>query len=161
MQKVRSLIDKYWKGDSTPEEERFLKEHFTREEGYDENEQLLFAYLNEKSREAIDEEDFDQNILNKVKEGKTFHFSIRRIKVWQVAAAILVLFAIGTILRYEKPQPVHEAVITDTYEDPEKAFEETKKALMLISEKMNTGHEYAFKLSKFNESQELIKEKQK
>ena len=49
--------------------------------------------------------------------------------------------------------------MVDTYDDPKLAFEETKKALMMISKSFGTAEEQAKKINMFNEAQEEIQKK--
>jgi hypothetical protein len=49
--------------------------------------------------------------------------------------------------------------VVDTYDDPKMAFEETKKALMMISKSFGTAKEQAKKINMFNEAQEEIQKK--
>ena len=46
--------------------------------------------------------------------------------------------------------------LVDTYSDPELAFEETKKALLMISRSFGTAEEQAKKINLFNEAQQQI-----
>jgi hypothetical protein len=48
----------------------------------------------------------------------------------------------------------------DTYTDPKVAFEETKKALMMISKSFNKAQKEASKINVFNEATEAIQNKQ-
>ena len=50
--------------------------------------------------------------------------------------------------------------ITDTFNNPEDAFEETKKALLLISNKIGKGKAQVVKLSEFSKTEDKIKNKQ-
>ena len=49
--------------------------------------------------------------------------------------------------------------VVDTYDDPKMAFEETKKALMMISKSFGTAEEQAKKINLFNKAQEEIQNK--
>ncbi len=57
----------------------------------------------------------------------------------------------GMRVRETTPQAV-----VDTYDDPKLAFEETKKALLMISKSFGTAEEQARKINMFNEAQEEI-----
>ena len=48
---------------------------------------------------------------------------------------------------------------TDTYDDPEKAYLETKKALLLISHHLNTGDKLYHGDRKLNKAEQLINSK--
>ena len=52
-------------------------------------------------------------------------------------------------------------MVEDTFTDPEEAYEETKKAFLLIAEKMNSGRVQAQKISALNEAEEKIKKEDK
>ena len=57
-----------------------------------------------------------------------------------------------------KVNTVENVVEMDTYEDPEKAFEETKRALLHLSSKLNQSSVYATQFSKFEEHQNNLKQ---
>ena len=73
----------------------------------------------------------------------------------RIAAGIAVLMVavwfIKTEVRKSTPQE-----IVDTYDDPQLAFEETKKALMMISKGFGQAEQEAKKINLFNEAQEEI-----
>jgi hypothetical protein len=52
-------------------------------------------------------------------------------------------------------------LVEDTFKSPEEAYEETKKAFLLIAEKMNTGRVQAQKIGALNEAEEKIKNEEK
>jgi hypothetical protein len=49
----------------------------------------------------------------------------------------------------------------DTYKTPEEAYAETKKAFLLIAEKMNSGRKQAEKISILNQAENKIKKQGK
>ena len=48
-------------------------------------------------------------------------------------------------------------LVQDTFDDPQRAFDETKKALLLVSEKWNKGKDNIIRLSEFNKAEKIIK----
>ena len=63
----------------------------------------------------------------------------------------------------ETPDQVKEETVasilqTDTYEDTQKAYQETMKALALISRQLNAGKKQTMKFAKFSEAEEVVKE---
>jgi hypothetical protein len=154
------LIDKYWKGISSLKEEKWLKSRYARK-----SEQLpdavYFRYLQEKSAETLDDPAFEQTILAAIKEDKGLKSRQFSGMNWRIAA-VITLLVIGTItfkIGYMSEQlSTHEVVAVDTYQDPEQALEETKKALLFISNQLNRGGSYTSEFSKFNESQEKLKQ---
>ncbi len=160
MENIKQLVDKYWEGATTPEEETYLKTYFSDNIPSD-PEHMLFAWLQNKSEEGIQDENFDQKILDDLEH--TSPVNRFKIKFWHVAAAILIVVSSVIVLKYhDTPQPYNQKVVfEDSFEDPREAFEETKKALLFISGKMNVSKEYTNKLSEFNKTQEKIKQEQK
>ena len=157
MRDLKALLDKYWKGESDLEEEKLLKERSSENEGTADVD--FFRYLKEKSQQGIDGPEFDSMIIRNVRKQKSGAGRVSILLNWRVAAAIAVLFAASVMFKLavnETGNP-DESSIVDTYEDPEKALEETKKALLLVSAKLNKGNEYTVEFGRFSESQEKLK----
>ncbi|MFM7852328.1 MAG: hypothetical protein ACKO96_10545, partial [Flammeovirgaceae bacterium] len=75
----------------------------------------------------------------------------------RIAAGIAVVIAASYFIHLElqKTNPSPE----DTYSDPRVALEETKKALLLISNSFNKAHQQAGKIKMFNEAEQKIQGK--
>lgn len=162
MKNIEELIKKYWKGTSEVEEEQKLKKHVHKNEKLG-IEDEYFNYLNQKKNAKLIDPDFDKNILQLINEKHDVKRALYHKINWQVAAAILLLFSAGVIFINRQVSfrdsisSTNSSVEIDTYEDPQLAFEETKKALLLISSNLNKGNEYTAKLSKFSETQQNLK----
>ena len=132
---IEQLIDKYWNGETTLEEERRVKEHFknnpllSRESEY-------FRFL-KKARETR----FDQKVKRRSK------------RAWLSAAATITVGLITAVLVLQETKKDPFAI-----EDPEKALEETRRALMMIGSGLNEGQSYAMGLTKINKAKEELKE---
>jgi hypothetical protein len=160
MKIAKVLIDKYWKGISSLKEEKWLKSRYARK-----SEQMpdavYFRYLQEKAGETLDDPAFEQAILAAIKGDKVQKRGQFSGMNWRIAAVITLLvigsitFKIGYMSEQLTPR---EVVAVDTYQDPEQALEETKKALLFISTQLNRGGSYTTEFSKFNESQEKLKQ---
>lgn len=156
------LKRKYWEGKSSADEEQILKRQFIEnEEGPVEN--MLFGYLKHKQKETLNDPDFDERVLRQITEkNRTTRSLFQRID-WQIAAAIVILFAMGTIYIARQVGTNNSTgqqkliVLEDTYKDPQLAYEETKKALLLLSSNLNKSKAYAAEFQKFNQSQENLK----
>jgi hypothetical protein len=72
----------------------------------------------------------------------------------RIAAGVVVLVTATYLVRNEIRKTTQEVV--DTYNDPKLAFEETKKALMMISKSFGTAKDKAKNLNKFNEAKEQV-----
>lgn len=159
--KAEVLRKKYWEGKLSPDEEMVLKSHFLDEPNEDDSDHAYFNYLSKKRAQKPLDDRFDAEILNQI----DVLDEIRKpkfiaIKYWYAAASVALIISLGIIFNKEftKVDKGENVVKVDTYENPEKAFEETKRALLLLSSKLNQSGEYATKFSKFEESQKHLKQ---
>ena len=162
--KAEVLIENYWAGETNLQEEEALKAFFA-SEGLSHKDAAYFNYLQRKSMDDPLDKSFDEAILNKINQNSSAsRLKVNSFSYWLVAASLALILSIGVILKNEifkteTPPPI--IVQADTFDDPEKAFEETKKALLFLSSKLNESSEYTNQLSKFDESQEILKKNQK
>ena len=151
----KELLEKYWKGETSLEEEAWLKANVSDLELETNTiEAKYLDQLNQFSDLSMDEafemadivkEDVEEAKLIKV----PFYKSIRK-----VAAAILILVSLGLGMNSVfNIQPVEEVIVEQS---PEEAFEVAKQALLLISSKLNKGIDCANEFSKFNQTTEKI-----
>lgn len=159
--RLEILLNRYWNCVSTLEEEQELKNFFSKNkedipDHLKEVAELFQYYESEKDTVSLDSS-FDENILNKLKtrkkEGKTRRIFNNYLKV---AAAVLIVATASYLFR-EHLEPEKRPELMGTYEDPREAYEETKKALMIISAKLNFGTKQAEKIKVFNDAEEKIK----
>lgn len=160
--KVRELLDRYWDGTSTLEEEEALRSFFSRDISNlpaDLKEaQPLFRYF--AAEEHIPMPVFPDI---EIAVAQTPDRPVRQM-IWQhwmkYAAILLVAVGIGYAARQaESRQDRIMASLSeqDTYDDPEKAFAVTQKALQLLSRNLNKGTAQMQKLAYFNEATDKIK----
>ena len=157
--KIKILLEKYWNCETTLEEESILQDYLS---GKDIPEDLkaftpLFQYYKEQRAMKVSE-DFEGRVLNEIgskeNKGKQRYLHI----YYKVAAAvILILFFVTIHQRYIAVRDQATVLVQDTFDDPEKALEETKKALLLVSEKWNKGKENITKLAEFNKAEKIIR----
>ena len=159
--KAEALLKKYWDGKTDLKEEAALKKHFSTSETSSDISAAHFKYLNGKGAQNPLENSFDEEIVNLISNEKSKpKQKYVALKYWFAAASLILIISVSIIFKeniFKIDSPV-EVVEVDTFEDPEKAFEETKKALMLISAKLNQSSDYATQFSKFEQSQKHIKQ---
>ncbi len=155
--KQSDLAKKYWEGKTTPAEEKALLNSSLN--GLEGEEQMHFKQLKQFSELSLDTA-FEQALLAKIEQEKLS--LIRPLipsVVWKVAAAVVI--GLATYFLYQ-PMPMTEEttqIIALEEEDPEKAFEVTKQALLLISAKLNKASKVELPLGKFEETRVKIQEK--
>jgi len=149
---LKILADKFWNGECSEAEEKLLRDTLRWNDNVPEEFHALKDYLNVMNAEPSSlSDDFDDKILSIIEEKPKKVFSIKRLYPLVAAAVVLV----GVFIATQNTDPANpidlaEVAQEDTYEDPEKALEEVKKALMLVSNKMNKGKEYSKELGNFS-----------
>ena len=132
---IEKLIEKYWNGETTIEEERQIKAHFQTVPALN-KESDYFRFL-KKQRNIT----FDQA---KAKNSK---------RTWLSAAATIAVGLITALLVFQESKKDPFSI-----EDPERALEETRRALMMIGSGLNEGQSYAMEITKINKAKEELKE---
>lgn len=147
------LLDKYWNAKSTVEEEQFLKNDLVA--GLDEDEDVInyFESLHHFSQIKLDDA-FDERLLKRIERSHLKNKIVVR-KFWPMAAAILIIVGIGIGVYINFNNTTDQIIAAE--HDPEKAFELTKQALLLVSGELNRGASYTLSLEQFDKTVEKIK----
>ncbi len=159
--RIEQLLEKYWNAETSLEEEQELHRFF---QGADVPENLketaaLFRYFEEEKNRSL-HESFDADVTKKIRQrqgGKTVSMT-NWFQIARVAAGVVVVVAAVYLIGHEvrKSSPNE---ITDTESDPKLAFEQTKKALMMISKNFHKAQNEASKINLLNEAEEKIQRK--
>jgi hypothetical protein len=145
--KIEQLLEKYFEGETTIAEEIQLKQYFSTEQvaAHLEHYKTLFGYFASEK-----EEQFSPTLSLKTKK----RFTVARIGI---AASLIFLVSVITFINYK---PINQPQVANTelgtFETPEEAFEETQKALALLSEKVNVGMESVNYINEYENSKNLI-----
>ena len=155
MTTIDDLLEKYWAGETSLEEESQLREYFSGSEIAPQHRPFAaaFEYQNEIANACLPE-DFAEVLLDKIGDPQTTSIvkPIKHPRSWMsIAAAILFLVTVGLFL-LKKPAPpkdLAETSLPDSqvphliingkiyYPATEKeAYQLTKQALLLVSSKM-------------------------
>ena len=159
-ERINELLQKYWNCETTLEEEGQLHTYF---QGYVpkslKETASLFQYFHQQKHRGITDISFDRRVMHKVQGRSKGKMTSLVYNSMRIAAGIIVLVMAVWLVRLEirKSTPVE---MTDTYDDPKIAFEETKKALMMISRSFSTAEEQARKINLFNEAQENVQQEE-
>ncbi len=164
--KLKLLEEKYWAGETDAQEEEQLR-HFalTEKSGLSQEFIALVSANIAFARETTSAE-FDDKFWNRVEENRNGGMGMKWLQFatyTKYAAALIVLAAIGLAI-YSiaiKSDSGNENTIAteefqDTYTDPEQAFEETKRALLMVSSKLNEAEQPILELKRFHESKMSI-----
>ena len=167
-EEIRQLLEKYYSGESTLEEETILRNFFSRDDIPADlmDEQAVFSFY-AGSREIPEPSDgFEDRILSAIVASEGRHGKRRLYTILSGVAAALLIVA-GSYFFFFNQQP-----LKDTYSDPEIAYAETMKILHDVSARLNKGTEALDKirliesetrkgLEKINSSASLFNEQMK
>jgi hypothetical protein len=147
---LKRLIEKYYDGLSTDEDEKALRAFFTLNDspyGY-ETEKEIFSFFMESGEVPEPSADFETRIKSSVNmsSGVTRSARVRRILVPLLSAAAGLLILAGSYFFLINS---HEA--EDTFTDPRIAYSETMKILMDVSTQLNYGSRSLQPVGKINE----------
>lgn len=152
---IRELVEKYFEGNTSLNEERLLREFLASGKEIDEELYPLRKQLelfNTCHKISFDAQKLETEILSRIT-GAEPAIPARKIAFqrWLVAASIILVVFTGIILFKNK-----DSAIKDTYSDPQLAYVETQKALMLVSQKMNKGMDPLSNINKINTSTQQL-----
>lgn len=147
---INNLLEKYWEGESSLQEEESLKQYFNNGNVAPELEQYksLFQFFKEE-QDVMISDDFEKRFLVAIEnEQKVIPAKVRKLS-WMTtirsiaAVGILLMGAVFVFQNLEKPK----ADVWAKYEveDEQAAIEATKAALALLSGKMKKGSKKATK----------------
>lgn len=132
--RINELLEKYWNGETSVEEEKVIKAHFSGNPALT-NDGHYFRYLSNQKKVRMEEP----------------KSSPKTKRTWISAAATVTIGLITAVLVFNdaSKDPFAE-------EDPEKALQATREALMMIGAGLNEGQVHAMKLTKFNKAKEEL-----
>lgn len=159
-EKINELLTRYWSCETSLEEEQELREYFKGEEIPPEWRETaaLFQYFGENRKKSLRDVSFDKRVLEKVRPASEGRVKMLVHNAMRIAAGLVVVMMSIWFIRNEVRKSTPQTMV-DTYDDPKLAFEETKKALMMISKSFGTVEERAKRINMFNEAQEDIQKK--
>ena len=137
---IELLINKFYEGVSTPEEEIFLTEFFLNKEDVDERwkeEQKLFRLLHDSQIKIP--EGFPERLEKSIRQVDASQKSLprkRTLYYWISSAAAIALLCIGfyfTTREYSPP------TMADTFSNPEEAALVAEQTLAFMSMQLNKG----------------------
>jgi hypothetical protein len=137
-EKLKRLIEKYYSGESTEDEEKALRDFFRQDDIPLEymTEKDIFSYYTASEELPEPSFGFDKRILEGIDafDKKTGSVFIRRrlLPFYIAAAGFLIL--IGSYFFF-----IHTNESKDTFSDPEIAYAETMKILFEVSSELNHG----------------------
>ncbi|HSD14666.1 MAG TPA: hypothetical protein VLB74_08465 [Flavobacterium sp.] len=144
LHKIEILVDKYFAGETSIAEEKELKNYFSSSDVAPHLEQYkaIFGYFGQAKQEQ-----FTRTVPLQPRK--------RNYVAWiSVAASIAVLSGTLYFMNQPSEQPVANGL--GTFDDPELAFQETQKALQMVSENVNEGVKSIEYVNEYNQTTKTI-----
>lgn len=159
-EQLKQWLEQYWQGELNHVEEMQFRSELKINKASLTGELKALAEWFEANENVKQEislgDDFDEMVLNSTVRKNT---SMGKWSWWKIAASVLIIISLGYmawLLPQQNSKPKNLAEITNTQEDPEKAFEETKATLLLMANMMNNGKEHLNSLQLFQVAQDKI-----
>ncbi len=159
-EEIKKLVDKYWEGKTTPDEETVLKTWYAEHaDGSDPETERYFSMLgnfaNIKSDPNISLELPEKTPVRRIKEPRKFNYTY----LSRIAAVLIVAMGLALIWKVQ-PNTISTETTEEVYtqEEIQQSYEEAKSALLLIASKLNKGKEAVEQLDKFSETKQRIRE---
>ena len=155
LKQVENILEKYWEGTSSLEEELLLRDFFSYGEVPDHLAVYKEVFLtNEIPLNPALGKQFDDELLSKIVTAPKESTGWTMFKI----AAIGLVLIIASISVF-KADTKNQVSAEDTFSNPEEALAETKKAFILIAEAMNKGEQPVQNLTLLDKTNEKIKKK--
>lgn len=148
--KIEDLLDNYWNGVSSLEQEKELVAFFTKEEvpAHLKEYQPLFQFIQEEKDVEVSTS-FEANLLavlekEELKEKQNEAAPEAKMKrLWtpllRIAATVALVCGMFFTYQNYSVEQVDEYAMVDSFDTPEEAYRETMRALKLVSKKIDKG----------------------
>lgn len=140
---IESITEKYWEGNTSLEEEDFLRLYFQNKKDTHENEiyRDYFMFVNKNRETQWSKENAKPRTLGLPSKSKSLVF-----RKWAYAAAAIFMVTIASWFVIQNMTEADDPASAYVYEieDPEEAYKVTMEALAMLSSKYNKSEE-AFK----------------
>lgn len=160
--RLDDLLTKYWSVELTEKEELELKDLLKHEPLTQEMQKVaeMFEYFESEQTQDVLGDDFDEQLLTRIinPDLRPKRYSNILGYAWKIAAALIILLLAWVMaVKIDNAQQI-PIYAQDTFDDPQTAYLETKKALMMLSQQLNKGEEYINEISIFNEATKKIEQ---
>lgn len=137
-EEIRQLLEKYYEGTSTSEDELLLKKFFSGQDIPEDlsDEKEIFRHYAQLAEVPEPSTGFEENLISAIdtEERGIERFKKRRLFITLSGTAAAILILAGSYFFFTSRSEIH-----DTYSDPEVAYTEAMKILYKVSSQLNQG----------------------
>jgi len=134
-------LNKYWEAETSLQEEQQLMKEFM---GTDGSEAEYFKMISETRQKRSKLTMADIKAYNQKHEAASTGATVLPLYRWVASAAAILLFAVSAVglWNYSQQATQHQQM-AETFDDPQKAYEEVREALAFMSTKFNKTQDEA------------------
>lgn len=158
---IKHLLDRFYRGETSMDEEKRLSDFFRQENVPDEflSDKKLFDALNNNAIDVPQESSKAiEALIDSFTDDNSVRTSVKRanIRYWAIGIAASLALILG-VRQVQKSQQPESTLFTDTYKNPDDAYQATMDALQLFSENFSKGTETVKKANtRLEETQNII-----
>jgi hypothetical protein len=142
---IDRLIEHYLEGDTSLADEEILRVFLSRDDLPEKYRALahMFNGMQSLREEHLPDKHFDQRITRKIGQSAYRRFPFSLSFNWYALAGVAATVVLAVLLFVPvKKYPIlnlFSEKVQDTFDDPQKAYTETIRVLLLVSDKLNAG----------------------
>ena len=144
IEEIYKLLDRFYKGETSLDEEKLLSEFFRQEvvpTSLEEDKQLFLSFFDENVPIPHNLEHRISALIDSFEDDRKMKSEKNKLQqllspILVVAASILLVLGIRFFVQSDSPKP---ALIADTYQNPDEAYRATIHALQLFSDNFEKG----------------------
>lgn len=141
---IDQLLDKFYRGNTSREEEKILSDYFAQTDvpkKYEDDKKMLASLSDFQFTQLHALEQRTEKFIDSLQATKINSDQPKRQIIWtkalSIAASLLIVLSIGFFAhRYNEN---YHNTLADTYKSPDEAYQATMNALTLFSEKYSEG----------------------
>jgi hypothetical protein len=162
---INEILERYWAGESSLEDEAMLREYFQHKSlpAAHERYRSLFGYFTQETNRQMPERtdrSFDQPKplpVAKVSRSRSLTHSLpRSLFITAIAASFALLISLSIFFTPQQQDKNHISLTADTFDDPEEAYREARKALLMVSAQLNSGRKFQQELKPIRRISEIL-----
>lgn len=142
--RINEILDRYWTGETSLEEEADLRKYFAQSDLPAEHEQFrtLFGFYAKEAERQMPEGEVRSTQSAVRSQITRAHSFTRSILIASIAAAFALLISFSIFFTPQQQDHNHISLTADSFDDPEEAYEAARKALLLVSARLNAGKKF-------------------
>ncbi len=160
--KIDELINRYYDGETTPSEEKLLREHFDHK-NVNSAEKQIFNFFNSLKSDTLTD-DFDEKLLNRILSEEKQSLKIEKLPkrkyshIVTIAASFILIILLSWFAFYSPFETNKGIVIDDTNLQIKHdiALEQAERALMMIAGTFDDANDKLDKLEYINKSTKIL-----